>query len=579
MIKIKSRLNKIFKKSLKKLIENNELPEILQEKDFVFSSPKMKVHGDLATNFALASAKIARMSPRKLASLLVDNLQDTEQIISDVEIAGPGFINVTLDNYQFLQGMERILLAGKNWGKSSDKNEKINLEFVSANPTGPLHVGHGRGAAVGDALARIMKTAGYDVSCEYYLNDAGNQVDNLALSIWFNYLQICREQGREIPEIEFPQDGYHGEYIKEMATDYFAKKGCEAATNEYDAEELKKFGVAKAVEKIKTTLKKLGVEFDRFYSENELHNQGKIETAIKKLQAKGVLYQQEGALFFKSSEFEDSKDRVVIKSDGSLTYFAADIAYHADKLERGFDKMIDIWGADHHGYIPRIKSSLTAMGYSSERFEALLVQFVSLISKKKKVSMGKRSGNFVELNQLIDEVGADVTRWYFIAKSHDSALDFDLNSALSMDPKENSARYAQYGHARACSILKKVKSKFALVPGKYSPELARELGAAEINLLKFMLELPEVILNSAQSREIHHVAAYLVELSRNFHSYYTTMKDDPILPRKDVLTAKDENKVKARLIWLEAFRTVARNALEVLGLPAPEQMESPKEVQ
>ncbi|MGM0597183.1 MAG: arginine--tRNA ligase [Myxococcota bacterium] len=579
MNKIKNRLNKIFKKSLEKLIDHNEVTEKLQERDFVFSAPKMKVHGDLATNFALASAKIARMSPRKLASLLVDNLEDTEQIISEVEIAGPGFINVTVNNYQFLEGMKRILIAGKNWGKSNEKKDKVNLEFVSANPTGPLHVGHGRGAAVGDALARIMRAAGYDVSCEYYLNDAGNQVDNLACSIWFNYLQLCREQGKEIPEIEFPRDGYRGEYIKAMAVDYFAEKGCEAATKKYNAEEFKNFGIAKAVEKIKATLKKLGVEFDRFYSEKELHHQGKIERAVKKLQEKGVLYQKEGALFFKSSEFEDIKDRVVIKSDGTLTYFAADIAYHADKLERGFDKMIDIWGADHHGYVPRIKSSLEAMGYSSERFEALLVQFVSLISKNKKVSMGKRSGNFVELNKLIDEVGADVTRWYFIAKSHDSALDFNLDSALSMDPRENSARYAQYGHARACSILKKVKSRFSLVPGEYSVKLAQELGKAEIRLLKLMLEFPEVITNSAQSREIHHVATYLVELSRNFHSYYTTMKDDPILPRKDVLTAKDENKVKARLIWLEAFRTVTRNALEVLGLPAPEQMESPKEVQ
>ena len=580
MIIIKQHLIDLISNSIKKLNEKNEIPSEAFEVEVVLNPPKIKEHGDLATNFALAAAKKARTNPRKLATLIVENMGKSD-LISDISIAGPGFINFKLAAKAMYDGLVRIIESGKNWGKGDKKDLNINLEFVSANPTGPLHVGHGRGAAVGDAISRILRFAGYDVTNEYYLNDAGRQVGKLAESIWYRYSEICKKHGKDVDTGEFPEDGYHGEYVTDMAKKLYDKFSDSLLNKGFDEEFLRNFGINEALNDIKSTLSLLNVEFDLFYSEKELHQNGAIQKAIDLLKNKGLTYELDGALFFKSTEFGDEKDRVLIRSNSDPTYFAADVAYHMNKFDRGFNKLIDLWGADHHGYISRIKGSLKALGQNPDDFEALLVQFVSLVEDGKKLSMGKRSGNFVTLKELIQKVGSDVTRWFFIAKTHDVAIDFDLKTALSNDPKENPARYAQYGHARACSILSKAETTgFKL---NYDFSVLNKLdNPEELDLIKMMLQFPELIQNSAISRSPHKIANFLLEISRAFHSYYTGFKNDPILPKNSQMKNGlpedwDTEKTLARLLWTKAFVITTRNALTVLGLPAPEHMSSPNE--
>jgi arginyl-tRNA synthetase len=583
MIIIKEQIRKSINLAVKTLIETGYFPEEVNPVSILLSPPKFKEHGDLSTNFALATAKKAKKSPREIATKIVEILGTEKELFQSVEVAGPGFINFSIAPSALFDGLGRLLASGSAWGSGDQKSQRINLEFVSANPTGPLHVGHGRGAAIGDALAKIMSFAGYSVSTEYYLNDAGRQVDTLATSIWSRYIDICREEDSSIEESPLAEDGYRGEYVKDMAKSYFTLHGIENAKNELDLTEMIKFGISQSVETIKKTLAKMGVEFDLFFSEKSLHKSGALKKSEEILKEKGMLYLKDGATFFKSSNYGDEKDRVMIRANGVPTYFAADIAYHLNKLERGFDTLIDIWGADHHGYVPRVKASMEAFGKSPDDFQALLVQFVSLVSSGEKLAMGKRSGNFVTLDELIDQVGADVTRWFFLSKSHDSPLDFDMEKALSADPRENPARYAQYGHARACSILDKASKEYTITIPQFSQELAKRLEAEEeLDLIKLMLQFPEVIADSASSRATNRVANYLVDISRMFHSYYSKFRNDAILPKSSMIVdgwrdSWDIEKSEARLMWVDAFRIVTSNALSLLGLPAPRRMDAPKE--
>ncbi len=548
-------------------------------------------HGDFATNVAFMLAKPAKRPPRELAQTIADHLEDPNGWIESVSVAGPGFLNLRLSNRVWHEGLGRILKAGADWGRGEKKEHpRINLEFVSANPTGPLHVGHGRGAAVGDSLVRILRFAGFDAVAEYYLNDAGRQVKNLGRSVWIRSLEILKKdkpdldpKGQGFSWLDIPElgeDDYHGDYVWDLARDLVERRGAEMA--ERSGEDLGDIS-AEAVEilrgRIEQTLEAFGVHFDIWASEKALHDKGAIELALATLEKAGKIYERDGAKWFASSAYGDEKDRVVVRADGQTTYFAADIAYHMDKFERGFDVLIDLWGADHHGYVPRVKAAIQALGKDPEAFEPLLVQFVSLMRGGKKVAMGKRSGSFVTVDDLLSEVGKDVMRYFFLERRHDSHIDFDLEVAVSQDPTVNPAVYVQYGHARACGILRKAEEELGVKPPEFDMALAALLTMdPEIDIIKRMMELPQTVEDAASTRQPHRIAAYLLELSRRFQSYYTQTKNDPIIPpaskRAEGLDDWDWGRTKARLMAVEALRSVFANCLHLLGLSAPERMAS-----
>ncbi len=545
--------------------------------------PKKPEHGDFATSIALIAAKKAKTSPRDLAAAIKDRIRDDEGILESVEIAGPGFMNIRIAEDVWYRGLETILLEKSDFGRGSKKSApKINIEFVSANPTGPLHVGHGRGAAVGDSIARLLSFAGYDVTTEYYLNDAGRQVRNLGHSVHVRALQILKQEGPqdiqvgEIPEMD--EDGYFGDYVVDIARALIQEKTAKWVVTNADIDEISSFAAGRLTENLKKTLEKFNVHFDVWTSEKKLHESGAVKKTINALKEQSRIYDRDGALWFKATEFGDEKDRVVIRETGEPTYFASDIAYHADKLNRGFDHLINVWGADHHGYVPRMKAAVQALGRSPETLETLLVQFVTLKRGKEKLSMGKRSGEFVSVDDLLDEVGTDPVRYFFLERRHDSHIDFDIETAGSSDPTVNPAIYVQYGHARASSILKKAEKELAISKPRFSMETARRLeNADELKILRRMMDFPTIANEAAKTREPHRIVNYLLDLSRQFQSYYTRTKNDPVLPPPSVRQGDwkkswDWEKTSARLMWVEAIKTVCKNCLDILGLAAPERM-------
>ena len=576
MLLIKSELLELLKNAVEQVVRDNNLPAEILDRPITLEVPKMPEHGDFATTFALAAAKQARINPRELAQKILDLLPVGQGPLKSAELAGPGFINLRIADASLARGLRRVLDAGDDWGRGSPVAGRINLEFVSANPTGPMHVGHGRGAAVGDSLARILRFAGREVFTEYYVNDAGRQVSHLAISIWSRYIDLCREQDATIEAVPFPEDGYHGGYVVDFARSYLDRFGLAPALAGYDAAAMKAFGVELALAEIRTTLDQFNVHFDVFTSEATLHDDGAVTRAMDLLGEKGLTYEQEGALFFSATRFGDEKDRVMIRANGEPTYFAADIAYHLHKFNRGFDQLMDIWGADHHGYISRVKCALEAFGYRQDQLEVLLVQFVSLVNQGEKLAMGKRSGNFVTLQDLIDTVSCDVTRWFFLAKTHDVAVDFDLEVATSADPRENQARYVQYGHARACAIWRRAAMWNLTVADLSAADFTRLAAAEEQAIARMLLSYPELVADAAANFLPHRVASYALDLCRAFHSYYTRFKDDPILPRSGQEIA-DRAKTIDRLGLVEAYRTVLRSCLSLLGITAPEAMTAPEE--
>ena len=530
------------------VVKEGVLPEVQ------LTVPPKKEFGDFASNFAMQSARALHCNPRVLAQYIVENLDCP--YVKKAEIAGPGFINFYLNPDWVYDMLARIVEAGENYGnlpKASD--EKIQLEYVSANPTGPLHVGHGRGAAVGSALANLLKAAGYDVEQEYYINDAGNQMNNLARSVNARYLELLGK------EIEFPEDGYHGHDILDTAQRIINKYGDRFLQME-EAERLEEFKTIAYQEKLaalKEDLERFNVRFDVWFSEKTLHEANKIKEACEILLEKGYMYEQDGALWLKSTAFGDDKDRVVIRDNGVPTYFAADIAYHANKFGRGFDRVINLWGADHHGYIARMKAAMQCMGYQPEQLEILILQMVRLLRDGQEVKMSKRTGQSVTLNELIDEVGTDAARFFFVMRSIDSQLDFDLDLAKKKS-NDNPVFYVQYAHARICSIMRQVAEAGIKVQGKGDYKLLTE--PVEVDLIKKLGEYPEMLATAAKERAVQQVAHYVYDLAGLFHSAYNQCR----------ILGVNEDLQQARLAMVMAVGHVVRHALSILGVSAPEKM-------
>jgi arginyl-tRNA synthetase len=546
--------------------------------------PKRPEHGDFACNVALSLARPAKRKPRDLAEAIVGRIEDPDGVLAGTDIAGPGFINLRLADAVWHRSLGHILAAGETWGAGEPKaSPRVLIEFVSANPTGPLHVGHGRGAVVGDALARLLRLAGFPVTTEYYLNDAGSQVQKLGRSLQYRALELgAARDGAAAPAAPAEGEWYPGDYVIDAAQRYLDEVGAPPA-GDLDAaqlDDLSAYAVAQMRRSIAATLERMNITFDVWFSEKSLYDSGALEVALADMRTAGHLYEQEGSVWFRSSAFGDEKDRVVVRGSGEPTYFASDIAYHRDKYERGFDHLINIWGADHHGYIPRMKGAAQALGHPAESLEILLVQFVALLRGGEKVKQGKRLGQFVTVDEVVDQVGADVTRYFFLERKLDAQVDFDLDVALSEDPKENPAKYAQYGHARACSILAKAEAELGMAVPPYDATLAARLTHPdELAILRRLVDFPVLVSEAAAVREPHRIVTWLHELARAFQSYYTRLRrdDDTVLPpasqRGDGWEERwDVEKMKARLLWVDAIRIVSRNALTLLGLEAPTHM-------
>ncbi|KQL58855.1 MULTISPECIES: arginine--tRNA ligase [Bacillaceae] len=533
------------------LATEEEVPEIFLE------VPKEKAHGDYATNVAMQLARIAKKAPRQIAESFTEQLNKEKAKIEKVEIAGPGFVNFFLDNSYLREIIPTVLAAGERYGESdSGKQEKVLIEFVSANPTGDLHLGHARGAAVGDSLANIMAKAGYNVSREYYINDAGNQIDNLALSLQARYMQAL---GYDFP---MPEDGYQGADIIEIAAQLKAEVGDEyAALEEQERLEiLRHYGLNKELEKIKKDLSVYRVSFDHWFSETSLYESGQVERGLDVLKEKGKTYEQDGATWLRSTEYGDDKDRVLVKNDGSYTYLTPDISYHLDKYDRGHDRLIDILGADHHGYIPRMRAAIQALGYNASRFDVEIIQMVSLYQGGEKVKMSKRTGKAVTLRDLMDEVGIDATRYFFAMRSADTHMDFDMDLAVSKS-NENPVYYIQYAHARISSILR--QGEEAGMTDYNQADLTQLNGEKEYELLKVIGDFPIAVADAAKKQNPQRMANYTYDLAQTLHSFYNGNR---------VVDGDNEALSYARLALMKATQLTIKNALALLGVHAPEKM-------
>ncbi|EUJ32735.1 arginyl-tRNA ligase [Listeria floridensis FSL S10-1187] len=532
-------------------INEADIPEILLE------VPKEKAHGDYSTNIAMQLARVAKKAPKVIAESIVAAFGEANQLVERVEIAGPGFINFFMDN-RYLTGLvPTILAADEHYGESDfGKKERIQIEFVSANPTGDLHLGHARGAAIGDSLANIMDMAGFDVEREYYINDAGNQIQNLVLSAEARYFEAL---GIEKP---FPEDGYHGKDIIELGkslADKYGDRYIDASESERQ-DVFRKDALAFETAKLRADLDEFRVHFDSWFSESSLYENNKIMPTLEKLRANGYVFEQEGATWLRTTDFGDDKDRVLIKSDGSYTYFFPDIAYHLDKLERGFDILIDVWGADHHGYIPRMRAAIEALGYKPSQLEVEIIQLVHLYENGEQVKMSKRTGKSVTMRDLIEEVGLDATRYFFAMRSSDTHMNFDMGLAKSTS-NENPVYYVQYAHARIASILRSGAEKGIAAPE--NADLGLLHSEVEFDLLKVLGDFPDVVAEAAAKRAPHRIVRYLNDLAAAFHRFYNSNK---------VLDETNVPLTEARLALIKTAKITLRNGLKLLGVSAPEKM-------
>lgn len=527
---------------------------------FVLETPKEKEHGDLATNLALVSAGPARMAPRQVAEILREYLEQqpaVQELVGRIEIAGPGFINLFAREGWLARLFRAIETEGDRYGHSrADKPLRILLEYVSANPVGPMVVVNARAAAVGDCLANLYAALGHQVEREYYVNDAGHQADLFAASLNARYLQLA---GRDVP---FPEDGYPGEYVKEIAAEFL--RSHPELVDLPEQERLAFFkihGVDRMVELQQQELARFGVRFDRWFRERDLHRSGAVEDTLAYLRAQGALYDREGAVWFASTRWGDDKDRVVVKSDGSYTYLAADIAYHRDKYQRGYDRVIDIWGPDHHGYIGRMRAAVAALGYNPASFEVILLQLVTLLKDGQPVRMSKRAGEFVTLDELLDEVGKDAARFFFLMRSPSAHLDFDLDLARQQS-EQNPVYYVQYAHARIASLFRQAEAAGVSLPraAEVDAELLTE--AEEVDLARKLAAFPEEVKLAGERQEPHRLTRYAMEVASLYHSFYAHHR---ILGSEPRLQA-------ARLYLSHATRVVLRNCLTLLGVSAPEKM-------
>jgi arginyl-tRNA synthetase len=550
---VKSKLKEEIKAAVLKagLATEEQIPDVVLE------IPKEKAFGDYSTNMAMQLARVAKRAPRAIAEELIAHFDRSKASIEKMELAGPGFINFYMNNSYLTDLIPTILNAGEKYGETTvGGGQKVQVEFVSANPTGDLHLGHARGAAVGDTLCNILAKAGYDVSREYYINDAGNQINNLAKSLEARYFQALGM------EKEMPEDGYHGADIIEIGKRLAAESGDKYVNmDEQERFELfRQYGLDEEMAKLKRDLEDFRVRFDIWFSETSLYKNGKIDEALAALKAAGYIYEQEGATWLRSTDFGDDKDRVLIKQDGSYTYLTPDIAYHKDKLDRGFEKLINIWGADHHGYIPRMRAAIQALGYDKDALEVEIIQLVHLYKNGEKMKMSKRTGKAVTMRDLVDEVGLDATRYFFAMRSSDTHLDFDLDLAVS-ESNENPVYYAQYAHARISSILRQGEEMGVTVDA--GVDLSGIKSEKEIDLLKKLGEFPQAVSEAAVKRVPHRITNYIFELASAFHSFYNAEK---------VLDADNAERTKARVALIKSVQITLKNALSLIGVSAPEKM-------
>jgi len=583
---LKEQLSQLLAAAINALITNETLAAGTPTQAQV-TDARDKTHGDFASNICMVLAKKAGKNPRELAQLLIDNLPEHADL-EKVEIAGPGFINFFVKQSTSQSIVKTILEQKENWGKSNiGAGKKIQVEFVSANPTGPLHVGHGRGAAYGATVADLLAAVGYNVHREYYVNDAGRQMDILATSVWLRYLHQCGE------DIVFPSNGYKGDYVFDIASTAFQENGdkflhpaaavfANVHPDEPEGDKEKHIddliGAAKKllgeknysvifdlalntlIDDIRQDLEAFGIHYDTWFSEKSLSNH--VEGALEKLQNSGFLYEKEGAVWFKSTQFGDEKDRVVKRNNGQTTYFASDIAYHLNKFERGFEQVIDIWGADHHGYVPRVKAALSALGKKPEALDVLLVQFAILYQGGKRLQMSTRSGEFVTLKELREEVGADAARFFYVMRKAEQHMDFDMDLAKS-ESSDNPVYYVQYAHARICSVLRQLKEKELIFDKDNGLENLNQLTEShEQALIKKLSQFADVIKSAATKHEPHQLTYYLRELANDFHTYYNAHQ----------FLVEDNAIRNARLCLIKATQQTLLNGLSLVGVTAPETM-------
>ncbi|MGX8850508.1 arginine--tRNA ligase [Amedibacillus sp. YH-ame10] len=547
MNQIESNLKKALSSAVLKVFEIE-----VDMDTIVIEIPKDKDHGDYSTNIAMQLTRTLKNNPRVIAQSIIDALNYEEASIETCEIAGPGFINFVIKNTSLAEIIQKVLVEGDAFGSSnSGQGMKVNVEYVSANPTGDLHLGHARGAAWGDSITRLMNASGYDVCREYYVNDAGNQIVNLGLSLQARY--------REYLGLPFslPEDGYHGEDVKNIAIE-IAKEYKDAYVEETQ-EHIKFFkqkGIEFELDKIKRDLDYFRVHFDVWSSEQSIRDEGKVEKSLALLEEKGLLYEEEGALWFRTTDFKDDKDRVLRKNDGSYTYLVPDIAYHKDKLDRGYDLLVDLLGADHHGYIPRLKASIEALGNDPDKLQVDIIQMVRLVENGEEVKMSKRLGNAVTIRELCDEVGVDAVRYFFVQRAVDTHLDFDLGLARKQS-NDNPVYYAQYAHARICSILRQAPDM------KEATSFELLTHEKEIALMKYINEFTNVVSDAARNRAPHKVCNYIQKLAQHFHSFYNACK---------VIDQEHEELSSQRLALLKATKITLKNALYLIGVDAIEKM-------
>lgn len=553
-------IEEILKNAINKLIHKGELKSF--HGPIIIEIPHREEHGHFATNIALNLASVEKRSPRQIASLIAKNMEEKGSILEKIDIAGPGFINFWIKTDAWYKALKQVLRKGKGFGKQNIGNKKkVLIEFVSANPTGPLHVGHARGAALGDTLCRIMEFCGYDVTREFYINDAGLQVRLLGESIYARFRQFSE------PDYPFPESGYHGTYVVDLAKKISADIDLMSMEKEEAIEFCAQKGKQIMLEQIRKDLSDFGVIFDLWFSEKSLYDTGLLDKALKRLEEKRLLYKKDSAWWIKTTQFGDDKDRVVRKSDGQFTYFASDIAYHMNKKKRGFDQAINIWGADHHGYIPRLKAALMCQDIPERWLKIILIQLVKLWREGKEVKMSKRTGEFVTFKELMDEVGKDAMRFVFLTKSHDTTLDFDIDLVKRKDA-ENPVYYVQYAHARICSIFRKAREKGIIFREPEVEELSLLRLPEEMELIRSIIEFPHVLKDIVITLEPHKLTYYLTSLASIFHRYFNLGTNKP----ENRIIIDNRKLAIARLALSEAARIVIHNGLHLLGVNAPEKM-------
>ncbi len=560
---MRERVRTIVMEALGEAVFGGEPPPSEAEA-LVVEQPKDASHGDMATNAAMVLARPLGRTPRELAEAIQPHLAAHSDFFESVEVAGPGFINFRLAGSLLRDEVRAAVAAGPEYGRSNvGQGRPVQVEFVSANPTGPLHVGHGRGAAVGDVLASLLEAAGFAVHREYYINDVGTQMELLGRSTYSRY---CQALGRDEP---LPEDGYQGAYLADIARQLVERDGLihlgedpEAILPAFTA-----FAAESILRGIEADLRDFGVLYDRWFSEQGLFETGRVDRALQALEKAGYLYERDGARWFNSSALGDEKDRVVVRETGRPTYLAGDIAYHQEKYERGFEIAIDVWGADHHGHVPRIKAAMKALGRDPEAFHVVLVQFVTLLRGGEPVSMSTRAGEFVTLREVMDEVGRDAARFFFLMRRSDSHLDFDLELA-KQQTSENPVYYVQYAHTRICSILREAQAREVAMPDAASTDLEALRLVEERALMVTLLRYRDLVADAAEAYEPHRLVFYLQELAAQFHQYYNLGNTDPAAR----VLGPDAAVTAARLVLAQAVRQVLANALELLGVAAPEAM-------